>query len=106
MLERFQTDQSKPSTTSADLNLKPQTAQNRDEEVDQRIYRRLVGSILYPAKEARPDIMFIVNILFRQTNAPTNQLWVCGEQLVRYIQGSEGLKSTYTKKQVVFSGGN
>ena len=39
MLERFQMDQCKPSRTPADLNLKFQTAQNADEEVDQRIYR-------------------------------------------------------------------
>ena len=43
MLERFQMDQYKPSRTPADLNLKLQTAQNGDKEVDQRIYRSLVG---------------------------------------------------------------
>ena len=55
MLERFQMDQCKPSRTPADLNLKFQTAQNGDEEVDQRIYRSLVGSLLYLAKQTRPD---------------------------------------------------
>ena len=34
MLKRFQMDQYKPSRTPADLNLKLQTAQNGDEEVD------------------------------------------------------------------------
>ena len=34
MLERFQMDQCKPSRNPADLNLKLQTAQNGDEEVD------------------------------------------------------------------------
>ena len=37
MLERFQMDQCRPSRTPADLNLKLQTAQNGDEEVDQRL---------------------------------------------------------------------
>ena len=50
MLERLQMDQRKPSRNPADLNLKLLTAQNGDEEVDQRIYRCLVGSILYLAK--------------------------------------------------------
>ena len=63
MLERFQMDQCKPSRTPADLNLKLQTEQNGDDEVDQRIYRSLVGSLLYLAKQTRPDIMFTVNIL-------------------------------------------
>ena len=88
MLERFQMDQCKPSRTPADLNLKLQTAQNGDEEVDQRIYRSLVGSLLYLAKQTRPDIMFTVNVLSRHMNAPTNQHWMCGKRLLRYLQGS------------------
>ena len=98
MLDRFQMDQCKPSRTPADLNLKLQTAQNGDEEVDQRIYRSLVGSLLYLAKQTRPDIMFTVNILYRHMNAPTNQHWMCGKRLLRYLQGSKGLKLTYTKE--------
>ena len=94
MLERFQIDQCKPSRTPADLNLKLQTAQNGDEEVDQRIYRSLVGSLLYLAKQTRPDIMFTVNILSSHMNAPTNQHWMCGKRLLRYLQGSKGLKLT------------
>ena len=43
MLERFQMDQCKPSRTPVDLNLKVQTAQNGNEEVDQSIYRILVA---------------------------------------------------------------
>ena len=98
MLERFQMDQCKPLRTPADLNLKLQAAQNGDEEVDQRISRSLVKSLLYLAKQTRPDIMFTVNILSRHMNAPTNQHWLCGNQLLRYLQGSKGLKLTYTKE--------
>ena len=72
MLERFQIDQCKPSGTAADLNFNPQTAQNRDEEVDQRIYKNLVSSLLYLANQTMPDIMFTVNILSRHNNPPSN----------------------------------
>ena len=96
MLERFQRDQCKPSRTPADLNLKLQTAQNGDKEVDQRIYRSLAGPLLYLAKQTMPDIMFTVNIL--SMNAATNQHWMCGKRLLRYLQGSKGLKLTYTKE--------
>ena len=72
-------DQCKPSRTPADLNLKLQTAQNGDKEVDQRIYRSLVGSFLYLAKQTRPHIIFTVNTLSRLMNAPTNHYWLCGK---------------------------
>ena len=98
MLEQFQMDQHKPSRTPVDLNLKPQTTQNGDEEVGQRIYRSLVGSLLYLAKQTRPDIMFTVNILSRHMNAPTNHHWMCGKRLLQYLQGWKGLKLTYTKE--------
>ena len=81
-LERFQMDQCKPSRTPADLNLKLQTAQNGGEEVDQKIYRSLVGSLLYLAKQTRPEIMFTVNILSRHMNSHTNQHRMCGKQLL------------------------
>ena len=98
MLERFQMDQCKPSRTPADLNLRLQTAQKGDEEVDKRIYRSLVGSLLFLAKQMRPDIMFTVNNLSRHMKAPTNQQWLCGKRLLRYFQGSKGLKLTYTNE--------
>ena len=97
MLERFEMDQCKPSRTPADLNLKLQAAQNGDEESDQRIYRSLVESLLYLAKQTRPEIMFTVNILSRHVNAPINQHWIYRKRL-RYLQGSKGLKLTYTKE--------
>ena len=31
-------------------------------------------------------------------NAPTNQQWMCGKRLLRYLQGSKSLKLTYTKE--------
>ena len=42
--------------------------------------------------------MFTVNILSRHMNAPTNQHWICGKRLLRYLQGSKCLKLTYTKE--------
>ena len=98
MLERFQMYQCKPSRIPADLNLKLQTTQNGDEKMEQRIYRRLVGSLLYQAKQTRPDIMFIFNILSRQMNAPTNHHWMCRKVLLRNLQGSKCLKLAYTKE--------
>ena len=66
--------------------------------MNQRIYKSLVGSFMYLAKQTMPDIMFTVNLLSRQFNAPTNQHWMCGKRILRYLQGSKALKLTYTKE--------
>ena len=89
MLERFQMDQIKHSRTPANLKLKLETAQNGDQEVDQRIYRRLVGSLLYLAKQKKPDIMFTVIIMSRHIISPTNQRWLCRKRLLQHLQGSK-----------------
>ena len=72
MLERFQMDHCQPARTQAYLNLNFQTAQNGDDEADYRSYRSEAGSLLYVAKQTRPDVMFTVNILPRHMNATTN----------------------------------
>ena len=58
MLEWVQMDQCKPSGTPADLNLKLQTAQNGDEEVDQRICRSFgwITSVSGQTDEARHHV--------------------------------------------------
>ena len=94
MIEWFHMDQCKPSITPADFNLKLQTTQNGDKEVGQRIYRSLVGSLLYLAKQTSPDIILTVNILSGHMNAPTNQHWMSGARILQYLQGSKGLKLT------------
>ena len=42
--------------------------------------------------------MFTVNFMSRHMNSLTNQHWMCGKNLLRFFQGSKGLKLTYTKK--------
>ena len=98
MLQRFQMDQCKPSWTPADLNVKVQTAQNGDEETDQRIYGSLFKSLLYLTKQTWPDIMFTVNILSRHLNAPIKKHWLCGKPFLSYFQGSKGFRPMYRKE--------
>ena len=89
MLEWYQLDQCKPSRTPADLNLKLQTAQNGDDELDDIIYRTLVGCFHYSTKQTMPVIVCTVNIPSRDISAPTNQDWQCGKRFLRYPLGSK-----------------
>ena len=61
-LEKFRMQDSNPSETPAENNLKLVTA-TFEQLVDETRYRSLVGSLLYIAKQTRPDIVWIVNVL-------------------------------------------
>ena len=101
MLGRFQMDQCKPSRTPAELNLKLQTAQIEDEEVDQSIYSGLIGSILYLAEQTRPDIKCRSQHSV-QTHECTYQSTLAMQKTTSEISlRFKGLKFTYTNKLVM-----
>ena len=89
LLEQFQMDQCKPSRTSVDLSSKLQTAENRDEEKDQRIYRNLVGLLLHLLKQTRQGIVFTVKNVSRHMKAHTKQHWLRRKRLLGYVQCSQ-----------------
>ena len=61
--EKFSMQDSKPSKTPAESNLELVKATEVEQLVDETLYRILVGSPLYIAKQTRPDIVWIVNVL-------------------------------------------
>ena len=63
--------------------------------VDERLYRSLVGSPSYIAKQTRPDIVWIVNVLSRFMDKPSNTHWLDGRRVIRYLQATKLLKLVY-----------
>ena len=95
ILRRFGMDDCKPSKTPAETNLKLQAGVENAERCDPHLYRSLVGSLLFLAKQTRPDIMWIVNVLSRFMNSPTSAHWAAGKRVLRYLQHSKTLRLTY-----------
>ena len=63
VLEKFSTQDSNPSKTPAENNLKLVDATEGEQLVDETLNRRLVGSLLYIARRTRPDTVRTVNVL-------------------------------------------
>ena len=63
--------------------------------VDERLYRSLVGSLLYIAKQTRPDIVWIVNVFSRFMDKPTNTHWLAGKRVLRYLQATKSRDSDF-----------
>ena len=80
---------SNPSRTPAENNLKQVEAIESETLVDEIMYRSLVGSLLYIAKQTGPDIVWILNVLSRIKEQPTNTHWLAGKRVLRYLQATK-----------------
>ena len=97
VIEKFGMQDSNPSKTPAENNLKLVKPTESERLVDERLYRSLVGSLLYIAKQTRPDIVWIVNVLSRFMDKPTNTHWLAGKRVLRYLQATKSLILVYPR---------
>ena len=97
VLEKFGMQDSNPSKTPAENNLKLLKAAEVEQLVDETVYRSLVGSLLYIAKHTRPNIVWIVNVLSQFMDKPANSHWLAGKRVFRYLQASKSLKLVYPR---------
>ena len=88
---------SNPSKTPAENNLKLVKAAEVEQLVDETLYRSLVGPLLYIAKQTRPDIVWIVNVLSRFMDKPANSHWLAGKRVLRHLQATKSLKFVYPR---------
>ena len=97
VMENFSMQDSNSSKTPAENNLRLVKASESEALVDERLYRSLVGSLLYIANQTRPDIVWIVNVLSRFMDKPTNTHWLAGKRVLRYLQATKSLKLVYSR---------
>ena len=60
VLRRFRMEDCEPITIPAEINLKLEKSSEQS-DIDETVYRRLVGSLLYLSKQTRADITWITN---------------------------------------------
>ena len=71
------------------------------EMANERVYRGLVGSLLFLAKQ----IMWRVNVLSRFMDRPTNDHWNAGKRVLRYLQETKTLNLRYPREgNLILSG--
>ena len=97
VIGKFSMQDSNPSKTPAENNLRLVKASESEALVDERLYRSLVGSLLYIAKQTRPDIVWIVNVLSRFMDKPTNTHWLAAKRVLCYLQATKSLKLVFSR---------
>ncbi|KAM2835104.1 hypothetical protein PS2_032067 [Malus domestica] len=58
-------------------------------------YLSAIGALLYLAQCTRPDISFDVNLLARDSNAPTRRHWTGMKDIFHYLKGTTDLGLFY-----------
>jgi hypothetical protein len=56
-----------------------------DDVVDQRVYRSMIGSLLY-LTAIRPDIQFIMCLCARFQDSPRSSHWMAVQRIFRYLK--------------------
>ena len=103
-LKRFGLAECKPVGTPADISAQlskkdcPETGSAEAVSMKAEDYRRIVGSLLYIAKQTRPDILATVTQLSRFLENPGRVHWMAAKRGLRYLKGSKDLELCYTKE--------
>ena len=97
VLENFSMQDSNPSKTPAENNLKLVKATEVEQLVDETLYRSLAGFFLYISKQTMPDIVWIVNVLSRFMDKRANAHWLAGKRVLRFLQATKSLKLVYPR---------
>ena len=95
MLKRFKLDQvngaNTPMATKVSLDLDP-----NGKDVDQKLYRSMIGSLLYLCA-SRPDIMMSVGMCARFQAAPKESHLVAVKRIFRYLVHTSNFGLWYPK---------
>lgn len=92
-------EESKTVSTPCDLSQKL-TESSEDattEEMKNKPYKELVGSLIYLANATRPDIAHIASVLSRFYSNPQKKHWIAAKRVVRYLKGTIDCNITYEK---------
>ena len=97
VLEKISMQDSNPSKTLAENNLKLVKATEVEQRVDETFYRSFVGSLLYKTNQTRLDMVWIISVFSRFMVRPANSHWLDGKRVLRYLQATKSIKLVYPR---------
>ena len=78
----------KPKPTPCVLGLDKVLGEESPEMDDPRLYRAIVGSLIYVMTGTRPDLCYIVTKLSQQMSKPTQTDLSTAKHALRYLKGT------------------
>ena len=96
ILDRFKMSDCKPKSIPCDASVN--TMNNESHELaDHRLYREIVGSLIYLMIATRPDICYAVTKLSQHMSKPTKAHLGLAKHVLRYIKGTLDFSLKFTK---------
>ena len=88
VLVRFKMEDCKPKATPCDLNANKIKDDDSSELVDPKLYREIVGSLIYVMTGTRPDLCFVITMLSQHMAKPVKAHLGMAKHVLRYIKGT------------------
>ena len=95
ILDRFQMKNCNSVSTPTDLGLKL-VKEGAGKTVDATLYKQIVGSLMY-LTSTRPDIMYVVSLISRYMEHPTETHLNAAKRIFRYLKGTADYGIWYKK---------
>lgn len=84
LLHKFGMEDCKTRTTPCEIKIE----YCAEDSVDAKLYREIVGSLIYISTCTRPDITWVVSNLSRNLDKPTYEDFITSKHVLRYLKGT------------------
>ena len=88
VLSKFQMSDCKPKPTPCALGIEKECDVKPKELSDPRLYRAIVGSLIYVMTGTRPDLCYVVTKLSQNMAKPSESDLILAKHVLRYLKGT------------------
>ena len=100
VLSKFKMEDCKPKATPCELGSNKVLSEDSTELADARLYREIVGSLIYCMTATRPDLCYSVTKLSQHMANPTKAHLNMAKHVLRYIKGTLDYSVKFQKSDV------
>ena len=97
ILQKYGMSECKPRSTPCELRPTTTSVKAAPLSENPRVYRELVGSLLYATTCTRPDLSWVVSKLSQHLAAPDSSDWVMLKHVLKYVKGTIDFSLSFTK---------
>ena len=97
ILQKYGMSECKPRSTPSEPRASTTSTDAAPLSENPRVYRELVGSLLYATTCTRPDLSWVVSKLSQHLANPDLSDWVMLKHVLKYVKGTVNYKLCFTK---------